>query len=181
MRCWLLPTRERYSLPRRRRQARHSAALPLNRNRVVRLRLPRTSAQRGLFLPRRTHTRCRGRKPHTAATRASRCGAGSAAPPTGSIGTIFSTVGRSAPSTLFRADEALSVAAFETRLKCRFALESSTLFRHLMRVSCFRRPVLAFRQGRSFPTTLLHGALMYAGLVSAEVQREDFQSEALKS
>ena len=35
-----------------------------------------TSVQRGLFLPRRTHTRCRGRKPHTAATRASRCGAG---------------------------------------------------------------------------------------------------------
>ena len=32
----------------------------------------RTSVQRGLFLPRRTHTRCRGRKPHTAATRASR-------------------------------------------------------------------------------------------------------------
>ena len=36
----------------------------------------RTSVQRGLFLPRRTHTRCRGRKPHTAATRASRRGAG---------------------------------------------------------------------------------------------------------
>ena len=35
-----------------------------------------TSVQRGLFLPRRTHTRCRGRKPHTAATRASRRGAG---------------------------------------------------------------------------------------------------------
>ena len=30
------------------------------------------SVQRGLFLPRRTHTRCRGRKPHTAVTRASR-------------------------------------------------------------------------------------------------------------
>lgn len=36
----------------------------------------RTSAQRGLFLPRRTHTRGRGRKPHTVATRASRRGAG---------------------------------------------------------------------------------------------------------
>ena len=32
----------------------------------------RTSVQRGLFLPRRTHTRSRGKKPHTAATRASR-------------------------------------------------------------------------------------------------------------
>ena len=39
-------------------------------------RVARTSVQRGLFLPRRTHTRCRGRKPHTAATRASRRGAG---------------------------------------------------------------------------------------------------------
>ena len=36
----------------------------------------RTSAQRWLFPLRRTHTRCRGRKPHTAATRASRRGAG---------------------------------------------------------------------------------------------------------
>ena len=36
----------------------------------------RTSVQRGLFLPRRTHTRSRGKKPHTAATRASRRGAG---------------------------------------------------------------------------------------------------------
>ena len=36
----------------------------------------RTSAQRWLFPLRRTHTRCRGEKPHTAATRASRRGAG---------------------------------------------------------------------------------------------------------
>ena len=36
----------------------------------------RTLAQRWLFPLRRTHTRCRGRKPHTAATRASRRGAG---------------------------------------------------------------------------------------------------------
>ena len=35
-----------------------------------------TLAQRWLFPLRRTHTRCRGRKPHTAATRASRRGAG---------------------------------------------------------------------------------------------------------
>ncbi len=39
-------------------------------------RVVRTSAQRGLFLPRRAHTRSRGKKPHTAATRASRRGAG---------------------------------------------------------------------------------------------------------
>ena len=36
----------------------------------------RTLAQRWLFPLCRTHTRCRGRKPHTAATRASRRGAG---------------------------------------------------------------------------------------------------------
>ena len=36
----------------------------------------RTSAQRWLFPLCRTHTRCRGRKPHAAATRASRRGAG---------------------------------------------------------------------------------------------------------
>ena len=36
----------------------------------------RTSVQRGLLHRFRAHTRCRGRKPHTAATRASRRGAG---------------------------------------------------------------------------------------------------------
>ena len=39
-----------------------------------------TLAQRWLFPLRRTHTRCRGRKPHTAATRASRRGAGALLP-----------------------------------------------------------------------------------------------------
>ena len=40
------------------------------------LELARTSAQRGLFRLRRAHTRSWGAKPHTAATRASRRGAG---------------------------------------------------------------------------------------------------------
>ena len=40
------------------------------------LRAARTSAQRWLFPLRRAHTRSRGRKPHTAATRGSRRGAG---------------------------------------------------------------------------------------------------------
>ena len=40
------------------------------------LELARTSAQRGLFRLRRAHTRSWGTKPHTAATRASRRGAG---------------------------------------------------------------------------------------------------------
>ena len=35
----------------------------------------RTLAQRWLFPLRRTHTRCLGRRPHTTATRGSRCGA----------------------------------------------------------------------------------------------------------
>ena len=49
-----------------------------NRNRVAGLRFCflRTLAQRWLFLLRRAHTRSRGRKPHTAATRASRRGVG---------------------------------------------------------------------------------------------------------
>ena len=40
------------------------------------LKPTRTLAQRGLFQLRRAHTRSRGTKPHTAATRASRRGAG---------------------------------------------------------------------------------------------------------
>ena len=40
------------------------------------LRAARTSAQRGLLHRFRTHTRSRGKKPHTAATRDSRRGAG---------------------------------------------------------------------------------------------------------
>ena len=49
-----------------------------NRNRVAGLRFCflRTLAQRGLFRLRRAHTRSWGTKPHTAATRASRRGAG---------------------------------------------------------------------------------------------------------
>ena len=39
-------------------------------------RVARTSAQRGALRHSCAHTRCRGRKPHTAATRASRHGAG---------------------------------------------------------------------------------------------------------
>ena len=68
-----------------------------------------TSAQRGLLLHHRAHTRCRGRKPHTAATRASRRGTGSLPADRvdrddyfhgGKIGTIDP----------FQADEALTVA-----------------------------------------------------------------------
>ena len=77
MRCWLL-RRHKLHIPRPAASGRSRSfrcASSQNRNRVAGLRFCvflRTSAQRGLFLPRRTHTRCRGRKPHTAATRASR-------------------------------------------------------------------------------------------------------------
>ena len=72
-------------------------------------RVARTSAQRWLFPLRRAHTRSRGRKPHTAATRGSRRGAGARHTRRvdrddffygGKIGTIDP----------FQADEALSVA-----------------------------------------------------------------------
>ena len=72
----------------------------------------RTSAQRWLFPLRRAHTRSRGRKPHTAATRGSRRGAGAWRTRrvdrddffhSGKIGTIDP----------FQADEALTVALSE--------------------------------------------------------------------
>ena len=72
----------------------------------------RTLAQRRLFPLCRTYTRCRGRKPHTAATRASRCGAGARHTRRvdsddffhgGKIGTIDP----------FQADEALAVTLSE--------------------------------------------------------------------
>ena len=72
----------------------------------------RTSAQRWLFPLRRAHTRCRGRKPHTAVTRALRRGAGAWRTRrvdrddffhSGKIGTIDP----------FQADEALTVALSE--------------------------------------------------------------------
>ena len=49
-------------------------------------------------------------------------------PPTGSIGTIFSTVGRSAPSTLFR-QISRSPLLFRKDTKMPFFLRASTLFR----------------------------------------------------
>ena len=69
----------------------------------------RTSVQRGLFLPRRTHTRCRGRKPHTAATRASRRGAGALL--ADRVDRVdFSHGGKIGTIDPFQADQAFSVA-----------------------------------------------------------------------
>ena len=72
-------------------------------------RVARTSVQRGLFLPRRTHTRCRGRKPHTAATRASRRAAG--ARHTRRVDRVdFFYGGKIGTIDPFQADQPLSVA-----------------------------------------------------------------------
>ena len=69
----------------------------------------RTSVQRGLFLPRRTHTRCRGRKPHTAATRASRRAAGARHTRRVDRGDFFHG-GKIGTIDPFQADQAFSVA-----------------------------------------------------------------------
>ena len=80
MRCWLL-RRHKLHIPRPAASGRSRpfrCASSQNRNRVAGLRFCyfRTSAQRGLLLCCRAHIRSRGKKPHTAATRASRRGAG---------------------------------------------------------------------------------------------------------
>ena len=81
MRCWLLRRHKLHIL--RFRAERESSSIPLrllsksqSRCWIAILCFLRTSAQRWLFPLCRTHTRCRDRKPHTAATRASRRGAG---------------------------------------------------------------------------------------------------------
>ena len=76
------------------------------------LELARTSAQRGLFRLRRAHTRSWGTKPHTAATRASRRGAG--ARPAGRVDRVdFPHGGKIGTIDPFQADEALPVALSE--------------------------------------------------------------------
>ena len=72
-------------------------------------RVARTLAQRGLFQLRRAHTRCRGRKPHTAATRALRRAAGARHTRRVDRDDFFrgGKIGTNGP---FQADEALSVA-----------------------------------------------------------------------
>ena len=75
-------------------------------------RIARTLAQRWLFPLRRAHTRCRGRKPHTAATRASRRAAGARHTRRVDRDDFFrgGKIGTNGP---FQADEALSVALSE--------------------------------------------------------------------
>ena len=82
MRCWLLRRHKLHIL--RFRAERESSSIPLRLLYQLKpallgfswLEIARTSAQRRPLLCCCTHTRSQGRKPHTAATRASRRGAG---------------------------------------------------------------------------------------------------------
>ena len=65
MRCWLLPNGRIFPL-------RRGFSALVWRIAPAFFHIARTLAQRWLFPLRRAHTRCRGRKPHTAATRGSR-------------------------------------------------------------------------------------------------------------
>ena len=75
-------------------------------------RVARTSAQRWLFLSRRAHIRSRGAKPHKAATRASRRGAG--ARPAGRVDRVdFFHGGKIGTFGTPERDQPLSVAAVD--------------------------------------------------------------------
>ena len=87
---------------------------------------PHVGATWGFAALLRTHRRL-GTKPHTAATRASRRGAG--VRHTRRVDRVdFYTVGRSAPSTLFRQIRR-SPLLFRNETKMPFFLRASTLFR----------------------------------------------------
>ena len=75
-------------------------------------RVARTSAQRGALRHSCAHTRSRGKKPHTAATRASRRAAGARHPRRVDRGDFFHG-GKIGTIDPFQADEALSVTLSE--------------------------------------------------------------------
>ena len=102
MRCWLLPNGRIFP----------AAAGASLRFEPAFFRVARTSAQRGLFLPRRARTRCRSGNPRTTATRGSRCGTGSLPADRVDRDDFFrgGKIGTTGP---FQADEALPVALSE--------------------------------------------------------------------
>ena len=114
MRCWLLRRHKLHIL--RFHAKRESSSIPLrllsksqSRCWIAILCFLRTLAQRWLFPLRRTHTRCRGRKPHTAATRASRCAPG--VRHTRRVDRVdFFRGGKIGTNGPFQADQAFSVA-----------------------------------------------------------------------
>ena len=117
MRCWLLRRHKLHIL--RFRAKRESSSIPLrllsksqSRCWIAILCFLRTSVQRGLLLCCRAHTRSRGAKPHTAATRASRRGAGARSADRVDRGDFFhgGKIGTIGP---FQANQPLSVALSE--------------------------------------------------------------------
>ena len=150
-----------YPSPRRKRQV---SSIPLrllsksqSRCWIAILYFLCTSAQRGFFSCA-AHTPAAGAQRRTQRQHAAHGAAQALDLLAGSIGPIFSTVGRLAPSALFRQmsrSPLLFRCSFETRLKYRFALEYQRFFGFDAR-SCLAS-IPRFRQGRSFPTTLLQG------------------------
>ena len=101
-----------------------------NRNRVAGLRFCVFCARwRNVGFSRcAAHTLAVGAESRTQRRHAAHGAVQAVCPPTGSIGTIISTVGRSAPSTLFR-QMRRSPLLFRNDTKMPFFLRASTLFR----------------------------------------------------
>ena len=132
MRCWLL-RRHKLHIPRPAASGRSRpfrCASSQNRNRVAGLRFCVFCARRrnvGFFC-RAAHTLAACSESRTQRRHAPHVALRAFDTPAGSIGAIFSTVGRSAPSTLFRQIRR-SPLLFRNETKMPFCLRVSTLFR----------------------------------------------------
>ncbi len=115
----------------------------------------RTLAQRWLF-PLRPHTLAVWAENRTQRRHAAHGALQVLGTPAGSIGSIFSTVGRSAPSTLFRQIRR-SPLLFRNDTKMPFFLRASTLFSDLMR-EAVRCPALASGRVDLFQQRFCSGA-----------------------
>ena len=132
MRCWLL-RRHKLHIPRPAASGRSRpfrCASSQNRNRVAGLRFCIFCTRRRNvgFCTASAHTLAVGAKNRTQRRHAPHGALRVLDTPAGSIGSIFSTVGRSAPSTLFR-QMRRSPLLFRNETKIPFCLRVSTLFR----------------------------------------------------
>ena len=130
MRCWLL-RRHKLHIPRPAASGRSRpfrCASSQNRNRVAGLRFCVFCARwRNVGFSRcAAHTLAVGAESRTRRRHAAHGAVQAVCPPTGSIGTIISTVGRSAPSTLFR-QMRRSPLLFRNETKMPFSLRAATL------------------------------------------------------
>ena len=130
MRCWLL-RRHKLHIPRPAASGRSRpfrCASSQNRNRVAGLRFCVFCARwRNVGFSRcAAHTLAVGAESRTQRRHAAHGAVQAVCPPTGSIGTIISTVGRSAPSTLFR-QMRRSPLLFRNETKMPFSLRAATL------------------------------------------------------